>query len=87
MVFLRPVVVRDGQASSALSMDRYDQMRTQQQQAQPVNSTMVPVNEAPVLPALLPSGAVAPVPLTVPLATPAPRGYQFDSAPAADLRH
>ena len=87
MVFLRPVVVRDGQTSSALSMDRYDQMRTQQQQAQPVNSTMVPVNEAPVLPALLPSGAVAPVPLTVPLATPAPSGYQFDSAPAADLRH
>ena len=52
MVFLRPVVVRDGAATNALSMDRYDLMRTQQQQAQPVNSALVPVNESPVLPGL-----------------------------------
>jgi general secretion pathway protein D len=54
MVFLRPVVVRDASATSSLSMDRYDLMRTQQQQSQPVNSALVPVNEAPVLPALAP---------------------------------
>ena len=52
MVFLRPVVVRDGAATSALSMDRYDLMRTHQQQTQPQNSALVPVNESPVLPAL-----------------------------------
>ena len=52
MVFLRPVVVRDGASTSALSMDRYDFMRTNQQQTQPVNSSLVPVNDSPVLPAL-----------------------------------
>jgi general secretion pathway protein D len=54
MVFLRPVVVRDAAATDALSMDRYDMMRTRQQQAQPLNSTLVPVNESPVLPLLTP---------------------------------
>ena len=51
MVFLRPVVVRDSTATQALSMDRYDFMRTNQQQAQPVNSALVPINDSPVLPA------------------------------------
>ena len=50
MVFLRPVVVRDASATDALTMDRYDLMRTNQQNAQPVNSVAVPVNEGPVLP-------------------------------------
>ena len=50
MVFLRPVVVRDASATDALTMDRYDLMRTKQQNAQPVNSVAVPVNEGPVLP-------------------------------------
>jgi len=50
MVFLRPVVVRDASATDALTMDRYDLMRANQQNAQPVNSVAVPVNEGPVLP-------------------------------------
>jgi general secretion pathway protein D len=54
MVFLRPVVVRDASATDALTMDRYDLMRAKQQLAQPVQSMAVPVNEAPVLPELLP---------------------------------
>jgi general secretion pathway protein D len=54
MVFLRPVVVRDASSTDALTMDRYDQMRSAQQNAQPVPSQMVPVNEAPVLPEVLP---------------------------------
>ena len=58
MVFLRPVVVRDAAATNALSMDRYDMMRTRQQQAQPVNSNLLPVNESPVLPALMPAPPV-----------------------------
>jgi general secretion pathway protein D len=51
MVFLRPVVLRDTVSTDALSMDRYDLMRASQQQAQPVPSTLVPVNEGPLLPA------------------------------------
>jgi general secretion pathway protein D len=61
MVFLRPVVVRDAAATNALSMDRYDLMRTNQQQTQPVNSALVPVNESPVLPAMPGMPAMAPV--------------------------
>jgi general secretion pathway protein D len=50
MVFLRPVVVRDAQATQQLSMDRYEQMRSGQKEAQPTPSVMVPVNEASQLP-------------------------------------
>ena len=52
MVFLRPVVVRDAASSDTLSMDRYDLMRLQQLQAQPLPSAAVPVNDAPSLPPL-----------------------------------
>jgi len=52
MVFLRPVVVRDAASSDTLSMDRYELMRLQQTQAQPVPSAAVPVNDAPSLPPL-----------------------------------
>jgi general secretion pathway protein D len=51
MVFLRPVVVRDAAASDQLSLDRYELMRALQQRTQPRESSVVPVNEAPVLPA------------------------------------
>jgi general secretion pathway protein D len=50
MVFLRPVVVRDASASDALTNSRYEQMRGAQQEAQPVPSATVPINEAPQLP-------------------------------------
>ena len=52
MVFLRPVVVRDSAATTAYSNDRYELMRSAQQQGQPVENALVPINEAPVLPAL-----------------------------------
>jgi len=55
MVFLRPMVVRDAAATQALSNERYDQMRGAQQIGQPEPSSLVPVNEAPVLPALKPA--------------------------------
>ncbi len=51
MVFLRPVVVRDSAATERLSIDRYEQMRTGMQDAQPVPDAKVPVNEGPTLPA------------------------------------
>ena len=51
MVFLRPVVVRDAAAAESYSNDRYEMMRGAQQQAQPAASGILPVNEAPVMPA------------------------------------
>ena len=63
MVFLRPVVVRDTQQSDELSIDRYDLMRLKQEAAQPLPSTIVPINSGPVLPALRTDPRVArPVP-------------------------
>jgi general secretion pathway protein D len=60
MVFLRPVVVRDAAAVDRLSNDRYEQMRSGQLNGQPENSTLVPINESAVLPAL----PVKPAPAT-----------------------
>jgi general secretion pathway protein D len=51
MVFLRPIVMRDSETAARFSQDRYDQIRAQQQSAQPPKSVMIPINEAPVLPA------------------------------------
>nr|WP_233505834.1 type II secretion system secretin GspD [Rhodoferax lacus] len=50
MVFLRPVVIRDGYASDVLSNSRYDQMRGTQQDSQPLPSKVMPINGAAVLP-------------------------------------
>ncbi len=50
MVFLRPVVVRDGAATGELSLDRYEQMRGVQTQAQPGASLGMPAMGAPILP-------------------------------------
>ena len=50
MVFLRPVVVRDGAATEGLSMGRYEQMRGAQMQLQPDASPGLPAIGAPVLP-------------------------------------
>ncbi len=51
MVFLRPIILRDQAELSALSMDRYDLMRsTQQTLGQPRHSVVVPINDAPQAP-------------------------------------
>ncbi len=50
MVFLRPVVMRDGRETSTLALDRYDLMRAAQREVQPANSSVLPINESPVLP-------------------------------------
>jgi general secretion pathway protein D len=62
MVFLRPVVIRDASGSDALSSSRYEQMRGVQQNAQPVPSSVMPVNDSVVMP---------PAPKPKPVATPA----------------
>ena len=55
MVFLRPVVVRDGAATERLSLDRYEQMRSGMKDAQPLPSVMAPVNSSPTLPEATPT--------------------------------
>ncbi len=63
MLFLRPVVVRDGAAAEALSMGRYEQMRTSQQASPQASNNAMPPQGAAVLPALPgpgASGTVAP---------------------------
>jgi general secretion pathway protein D len=62
MVFLRPVVVRDGAAAEALSMGRYEQMRLQQQGFQPQPTGPLPVAGSAVLPPVDTSPTVTPIP-------------------------
>jgi len=54
-------------------MDRYDLMRSQQQHTQPPSSTMIPVNESPVLPAPPPAKTVV-EPAAAPRLVPPPLG-------------
>ena len=69
MVFLRPVVVRDGAAAEALSMGRYEQMRTSQLASQPSGNGNPTAPGAAVLPAL-PTSSAAPAPATAPVQKP-----------------
>ena len=55
MVFLRPVIVRDAAATENYSLDRYDLMRAAQQGNQPKPSSVLQVNEAPVMPPVMPA--------------------------------
>jgi general secretion pathway protein D len=65
MVFLRPVVVRDGAATEALSLGRYEQMRLNQLNVQPVATPTLPIEGAAVLPSLSPTvpASAAPAPV------------------------
>jgi general secretion pathway protein D len=49
--------MRDADSSNKLSLDRYDQMRGRQQDAQPEPSVVIPINESPVLPPAAPASA------------------------------
>ncbi len=62
MVFLRPVVMRDQAATDRVSLDRYDYIRAQQQQAQPPSNAIMQINDTPVLPPLRPSVSPASAP-------------------------
>ena len=65
MVFLRPVVMRNAAAATALTLDRYDLIRAQQMDTQPPYRMMLPINDAPVLPPLRPAqpgGEMQPAP-------------------------
>ncbi|RZJ06497.1 MAG: type II secretion system protein GspD [Rubrivivax sp.] len=50
MVFLRPVVLRNADTTNALSMDRYESIRSAQQNGQPAKNLLLPDTGAPVLP-------------------------------------
>jgi general secretion pathway protein D len=72
MVFLRPVVLRDGAQTDELSLDRYDLMRTKQEAAQPKPSAVVPINEGPVLPGNTRPHTAPVTPVPPPLPAPVP---------------
>jgi len=68
IVFLRPIVLRDADSASRLSLDRYDQIRGEQKANQPAQSLVMPINESPVLPPLRPpAGAASAPPVPPPL--------------------
>lgn len=82
MVFLRPIVMRDGQTTDRVSLDRYEQIRAFQKDNQPLPSVLIPINESPVLPPMVapPAASTTPVrpqdgapPSLSPPAAPAPR--------------
>lgn len=50
MVFLRPMIIRDGQDSQQLSLSRYDTMRATQQSNQPSPNEVLGINGSPLLP-------------------------------------
>ena len=86
MVFLRPVVVRDAGQSDELSLDRYELMRLKQEVAQPIESRVVPINSAPVLPVVRnpPPRSLSGQPLAAPSARPgAPAIPAEQDVPAA----
>ncbi len=59
MVFLKPTIMRTPEDASKLSLDRYDLIRATQQASQPVRNPLIPLQDAPVLPALPGSSAPA----------------------------
>jgi general secretion pathway protein D len=66
MVFLRPIVMRDAEAAGRLSIDRYDAIRGRQERAQPAPSILLPINDAPQMPAAPASAAARSQPLGQP---------------------
>jgi general secretion pathway protein D len=53
MMFLRPVVMRDAATTAGVSNERYEMMRSLQQEAQPANTAVLSnVSGAPIMPAL-----------------------------------
>jgi len=55
MVFLRPVIVRDAADTENYSLDRYELMRSAQQGNQPQPSSVLQINQAPVMPPVVPA--------------------------------
>jgi general secretion pathway protein D len=71
MVFLRPVIMRDGMSSNKLAIDRYEMIRGEQKGAQVSTFPMMPVGGGPLLPPLQ-SGEDAAKPAARPTEAPQP---------------
>ena len=69
MVFLRPVVLRDGASIDTLAQPHYERMRAAEQGMQPTPSDLMPINDAAILPAL---DATKEPPAAAPVVVPAP---------------
>jgi len=82
MVFLRPIVMRDGDSANRFSVDRYEQLRGQQQEMQPNGNALLPIYEAPVMPPMRALGA-PPAGTLPPLAPPPPDPAASAAAAAA----
>lgn len=71
MVFLRPVVIRDQEASNAITLDRYEFMRQRQIDSQPERSTVMRrVNGAPLIEPLKLTNEMTPPSVRQPLDDP-----------------
>ncbi|WP_130429837.1 type II secretion system secretin GspD [Rivibacter subsaxonicus] len=76
MVFLRPVVMRDQESTTKLSLDRYDLIRAEQRGLQPPSRPLMPIKESAVLPEARPPAGTSPQqPLW-------PDGFAVPQAPA-----
>ena len=82
MVFLRPVVMRDKASTNKLSLDRYDYIRAEQQNAQPVPNSILNINESPVL-APIQRDMTPPGSVPIPLGSTAPERSRPVPAPGA----
>ena len=82
MVFLRPVVMRDKASTNKLSLDRYDYIRAEQQNAQPVHNSILNINESPVL-APIQRDMTPPGSVPIPLGSTAPERSRPVPAPGA----
>jgi general secretion pathway protein D len=77
MVFIRPIVMRDSETATKLTMDRYDAIRSLQQTTEPSYHMLIPVDQIPLLESdpLHPRPATPQVPGAVaPPPAPAPAG-------------
>jgi general secretion pathway protein D len=80
LVFLRPVVLRDAQSARALTLDRYEAIRAEQQAAQPASNRLMPVDAGPLLPPMPQPGQAVPA-VRIPSVAPATPGTSTTSAP------
>jgi general secretion pathway protein D len=58
MLFLRPIVMRDQSDVNKLTVDRYNEIRAQQQSFNPEKSYVMRINDTPVIPQVLPDTQV-----------------------------
>jgi general secretion pathway protein D len=93
MLFLRPIVIRTQTDADRMTVNRYDAIRAQQQSMLPDHSTMMRVNDAPIVPPIRPDTRIDPNVPTDPatqsvpmISTPPTPDLHPQAAPAAPAR-